>query len=414
MADRSFLFWPFLDPRHLELHDRVETWVAENIGTLNGAASAANASARRHLAEAMGEAGFFATTSGGRDGLVHAPMDRRSLCICREVLARHAHVADLIFAVQGLGTAPIGLFGTERQKARWLASAAQGKSIATFALSEAEDDAVSALTTRARPDGDHWRLDGVKTWISNAAIADLYVVFAHTGEASPAKGLSAFVVTADTPGLSIKKTIDNLIAQQMVGTIVLDDVRVPSANMLGAPGDGFRIARATLDMFRSSTGAAALGLARSALGEAARLARARKPSGQSLSDFRLTHAKLAEMALAVDAAALLIYRAAWTKDVRGAPIGREFSMAKRFAIEKTQIVIDGAVEIFGGLSTTHGRLAERLYREMRALRIHERASEIQESSIATPLLTELEAESCETSAFADLSAVNAGPALPHW
>ncbi len=410
MADRSYLFWPFLDPGHLELHDRVERWAAAN----NKALNATNASAVRHLAEEMGKAGFFAAGSGGRNGLLHTPMDTRSRCICREVLARHANVADFLFALQGLGTAPISLFGTERQQARWLPSAAQGKDILAFALAEAENDCdVSALSTRARRDGDHWRLDGVKSWIANAEIADIYVVFARTDETPPARGLSAFVVAADAPGLSVTGTIGNFIAEP-AGTIVLEDVRVPSANMIGAPGEGFHIARAALDLFRSSAGAAALGLARRALDEAIGLAGTHQLSDRSSFDFRLTHAKLADMALAIDAAALLIYRAAWTADVRGARIGREFSMARRFAIEKANVVIDSALEMCGGPGASHGRTAERLYREMGALRIHDRVAEIQEATIARPFPTGREAESCGSLTFADLSVVNATSFRPHW
>jgi acyl-CoA dehydrogenase len=390
MADRSFLFWPFLDPRHLVLHDRVEAWAAANIDALSSdsESSAAAAATVRRLASEMGKAGFLATAVGGRDGSLHGPLDTRSLCICREVLARHAGLADFTFAMQGLGTGPIGLFGTDEQKARWLPSVAQGKSISAFALSEAEAGSdVSALAMRAQPDGNQWRLDGTKTWISNAGIADLYVVFARTGEAPGAKGLSAFVVEADTPGFSVAKVID-LIAPHPIGALAFDGVKLPAANMLGSPGDGFHIAMATLDIFRSTVGAAALGFARRALDEAIKHASRRKVFGQPLSEFQLTRAKLADMALAIDAAALLIYRAAWTKDIKGARITRESSMAKLFATEEAQKVIDAAVQIFGGLGVTHGHIAEKLYREIRALRIYEGASEIQKLVIATRVLAD--------------------------
>jgi len=392
MADRSFLSWPFFDARHQDLHDRVEAWAAASVEALtrDSESSAAAAATVRRLAAAMGQAGFLATAVGGGEGALHGPLDARSLCICREVLARHAGLADFAFAMQGLGTGPIGLFGTDEQKARWLPAVAQGKTISAFALSEAEAGSdVSALAMRASPDGNQWRLDGAKTWISNAGIADLYVVFARTGEAPGAKGLSAFVVEADTPGFSVAKTID-LNAPHPIGSLSFDGVKVLSTHMLGKPGDGFRIAMATLDVFRSTVGAAALGFARRALDEAVRHARARKLFGQSLSDFQLTRAKFADMAVAIDAAALLIYRAAWTKDVKGARVSRESSMAKLFATEEAQKVIDAAVQIFGGLGVIHGHIAEKLYREIRALRIYEGASEIQKLVIATRLLADAE------------------------
>ncbi|MGD0183983.1 MAG: acyl-CoA dehydrogenase family protein [Roseiarcus sp.] len=393
MADRSFLSWPFLEPRHQALHDRVDAWASANVAPLcgEGETSAAAAAAVRRLAAAMGEEGFLATAVGGDDGSPHGPLDTRSLCVCRDVLARHAGLADFAFAMQGLGTGPISLFGTAEQKARWLPAVARGTAISAFALSEAEAGSdVSAIATRAQREGDDWRLDGAKTWISNAGIADLYVVFARTGEGPGAKGLSAFVVEAGAPGFSVAKTID-LIAPHPIGALAFDGVRARAADMLGSPGDGFRIAMATLDVFRSTVGAAALGFARRALDEALRHARTRKLFGQPLSDLQLTRARLADMALAVDAAALLIYRAAWTKDVKGARISRESSMAKLFATEEAQKTIDSAVQIFGGLGVTHGHIAEKLYREIRALRIYEGASEVQKLVIATRLLAESQA-----------------------
>ena len=392
MADRSFLSWPFLSLRHQELYDRVEAWAVENVSRLigDGETSAAAAATVRLMVAEMGKAGLLSTAVGG-DRSLRGPLDARSLCICREVLARHAGLADFSFAMQGLGTGPISLFGTEEQKERWLPSVARGTTISAFALSEREAGSdVSALAMRAQPEGNQWRLDGAKTWISNAGIAGLYVVFARTGEAPGAKGLSAFVVEADTPGFSVTKVID-LIAPHPIGTLAFDGVKVPAANMLGSPGDGFRIAMATLDVFRSTVGAAALGFARRALDEALRHASTRKLFGQPLSDFQLTRAKLADMALAIDAAALLIYRAAWTKDVKGTRISRESSMAKLFATEEAQKVIDSAVQIFGGLGVTHGHIAEKLYREIRALRIYEGASEVQKLVIATRLLAEFQA-----------------------
>jgi acyl-CoA dehydrogenase len=390
MADRSFLSWPFLAPAHRELHDRVDAWASANAALLEGASgtSAEAAATVQRIVAAMGEDGLLATATGGTATTPYGALDARSLCICREVLARHAGLADFAFAMQGLGTGPINLSGTLEQKQRWLPAVAKGKAIAAFALSEAEARSdVAALSTTANRDGNQWRLDGAKTWISNAGIAGLHVVFARTGEAPGARGLSAFVVEAGTPGFTVAKTID-LIAPHPIGTLTFDGVKVPAANMLGAPGDGFRIAMATLDVFRSTVGAAALGFARRALDEALRHATTRKLFGHPLAELQLTRAKLADMAVAIDASALLVYRAAWTKDVMGARVSREASMAKLFATEEAQKVIDGAVQIFGGLGVTHGHIAERLYREIRALRIYEGASEVQKLIIATRLLAE--------------------------
>lgn len=390
MSDRSFLAWPFLEPRHRDLHDRVDAWAIGHVaasGDQAGTSAAAAATVGR-LVAAMGEAGFLATAVGGGDGAPHGRLDARSLCICREVLARHAGLADFGFAMQGLGSGPISLFGSPEQKDRWLPEVARGRLLSAFALSEAEAGSdVSALAMRATRDGDHWRLDGAKTWISNAGIADLHVVFARTSGETGAKGLSAFVVEAGTPGFTVARTID-LIAPHPIGTLAFDGARIPAGHMLGAPGEGFRIAMATLDVFRPTVGAAALGFARRALDEATRHAVGRKLFGQPLADLQLTRAKLADMALAVDASALLIYRAAWTKDATGARISREASMAKLFATEEAQKVIDAAVQIFGGLGVTHGHIAETLYREIRALRIYEGASEVQKLIIATRLLDE--------------------------
>ncbi len=390
MADRTFLSWPFLEEKHGALYERVEAWAKAHASIMHGPdeSSAAAATIVRRLVGEMGSEGLLATATGGANGALHGPLDARSLCICREVLARHGGLADFAFAMQGLGTGPIGLFGTDEQKGRFLPAVAQGKAISAFALSEqAAGSDVSALATSAMRDGNSWRLDGEKTWISNAGIADLYVVFARTGEAPGAKGLSAFVVEATAPGFSVTKTID-LIAPHPIGKLAFDGVRVTAADMLGAPGQGFQIAMATLDVFRSTVGAAALGFARRALDEAVRHAKERKLFGQPLADLQLTRAKLADMALAVDAAALLIYRAAWTKDVKGARVSRESSMAKLFATEEAQKVIDSAVQIFGGLGVTRGNIAESLYREIRALRIYEGASEVQKLVIATRVLAD--------------------------
>lgn len=390
MADRSFLDWPFLEHKHRVLHDRVDAWATANARLLHSddESSAGAAATVRRIVAAMGSDGFLVTATGGDASSPFGKLDARSLCIAREVLARHAGLADFGFAMQGLGTGPINLFGTPEQKQRWLPAVAQGRAIPAFALSEAEAGSdVAALATTARLDGNLWRLDGDKTWISNAGIADLYVVFARTGEASGAKGLSAFVVEASTPGFEVSKVID-LVAPHPIGSLAFDGAKVPIENMLGSPGDGFKIAMATLDVFRSTVGAAALGFARRALDEALRHASTRKLFGQPLSDLQLTRAKLADMAVAIDASALLVYRATWTKDVLGARVSREASMAKLHATEEAQKVIDCAVQIFGGLGVTRGHIAEKLYREIRALRIYEGASEVQKMIIATRVLAD--------------------------
>jgi acyl-CoA dehydrogenase len=390
MADRSFLSWPFLEEKHAALYDRVEAWAKAHAAIMHGKdeSSAAAAAVVRRLVAEMGKEGFLTTATGGADGALHGPIDARSLCICREVLARFGGLADFAFAMQGLGTGPIGLFGTPEQKQRFLPAVAQGKAISAFALSEqAAGSDVSALAMTATRDGNGWRLNGEKTWISNAGIADLYVVFARTGEAPGARGLSAFIVEASASGFSVPKTID-LIAPHPIGKLAFDGVKVTEADLLGASGQGFQIAMATLDVFRSTVGAAALGFARRAMDEAVKHATSRKLFGQPLSDLQLTRAKIADMALAIDAAALLIYRAAWTKDAKGARIGRESAMAKLFATEEAQKVIDSAVQIFGGLGVTRGNIAESLYREIRPLRIYEGASEVQKIVIATRVLAE--------------------------
>ncbi|HEY0836747.1 MAG TPA: acyl-CoA dehydrogenase family protein, partial [Azospirillum sp.] len=318
-------------------------------------------------------------------GGVHARLDVRSLCLVRETLARHAGLADFAFAMQGLGTGPITLFGTDAQKDAYLPRVGRGEAIAAFALSEPEAGSdVAATSTTARRDGDAWVLDGTKTWISNGGIADHYVVFARTGEAPGAKGLSAFIVDADSSGLSVTERIA-VTAPHPLATLRFDGCRVPADRLLGRPGEGFRIAMATLDVFRSTVGAAALGFARRALDEAVRHAGSRRLFGAPLGDLQMTQAKLADMATEVDAAALLVYRAAWTKDEGAARVTREAAMAKLYATEAAQRVIDAAVQVFGGLGVTRGHVVESLYREIRPLRIYEGASEVQKIVIARQL-----------------------------
>ncbi len=375
MADRSFLDWPFFDDRHRALAAEIDRWAGQNLGNDPHGPGDVDKTCRDLVARL------------GRDGwLEHCVADDRhdvrSLCLMRETLARHAGLADFAFAMQGLGTGPITLFGSAAQKSRYLTPVREGKTIAAFALSEAEAGSdVAALATEARRDGGDWVLNGAKTWISNSGIADHYVVFARTGEAPGAKGLSAFIVDADTPGLSIPERFD-LIAPHPLGTVAFDDCRVPQDSLIGEPGEGFKIAMATLDVFRSTVGAAALGFARQALDEAVGRAADRKLFGKPLADLQMTQARIADMATAIDASALLIYRAAWAKDSGAERISREASMAKMYATEAAQSVIDSAVQIFGALGVVSGVRVEELYREIRALRIYEGATEVQKIIIA--------------------------------
>ncbi len=384
MPDATFLAWPFFEPRHRVFRDALATWAAETLPSLIDHGDT-DGSCRR-LVAALGAGGWLAAAVPGSEGGA-APHDVRALCLARETLAYESGLADFAFAMQGLGTGPIVLFGTPDQKARWLPGVGEGTRIAAFALSEpgAGSD-VAALALTAVPDGNaHVRLDGEKTWISNGGIADHYVVFARTGEAPGAKGLSAYLVEADTPGFAIADRIE-VIAPHPLARLRFEGCRVPVENRIGGPGEGFKVAMATLDVFRSTVGAAALGLARRALDEALGRASSRQLFGAPLADLQLTQAALADMATVVDTSALLVYRAAWTKD-RGAPrVTREAAMAKMHATESAQGVIDRAVQIFGGDGVRTGVKVEELYREIRALRIYEGATEVQKVVIARDVL----------------------------
>jgi acyl-CoA dehydrogenase len=378
----NHLAWPFFEDRHRALARELEAWAEEHVPEEEPDDVDA---ACRSLVRAMGNDGWLrlcVPAPAGRDDR----LDVRSLGLAREALAHRSALADFAFAMQGLGSGPISLFGTDEQQAGRLPAVARGEKIAAFALSEAAAGSdVAALATTARPDGDGYVLDGEKTWISNAGLADFYVVFARTGEAPGAKGLSAFVVDADAPGLTVTERIETA-SPHPLGTVRLDGCRVPRTALLGAHGDGFRIAMATLDVFRSTVGAAALGMARRALGEALAHVRTRRLFGGTLADLQLTQARLAQMATDVDAAALLVYRAAWTKDAGAARVTKEAAMAKAFATEAAQRVIDGAVQLFGGRGVTAGHVVERLYRDVRPLRIYEGATEVQHVVIARQLL----------------------------
>ena len=379
MPDASFLAWPFFDERHRAHARNVEAFAATTLpGLLAGGEGDLDAvyACVGGIVRALGAAGLLRLTVPAAYGGAHEALDARSLCLARETLARASGLADFAFAMQGLGSAPVTLFGTDTQKRALLAGVAAGTRIAAFALSEPDAGSdVGAIATTATRDGDGWRLNGVKTWISNAGLADFYVVFARTGEAPGSRGLSAFVVDATAAGLDASERID-VSAPHPLGTVRLTDCRVGGDALVGTPGEGFKIAMATLDVMRSTVGAAALGFARHAFSEAVQRARKRKMFGRTLIDMQITQARLGEMALAIDASALLIYRAAWTRDVLGARVTREASMAKLHATEAAQQVIDAAVQIFGGLGVVRGMPVERLYREIRALRIYEGATEV--------------------------------------
>jgi acyl-CoA dehydrogenase len=381
MPDLSYLGWPFFEPRHAAWRERVAAFAVERVAGLVDHADI-DGSCRR-LVAAMGEAQLLAPTvvdDGGR-------FDVRSLCLARETLAYHDGLADFAFALQGLGSGPVSLYGTAEQRRR-LAHVAAGKAIPAFALTEPEAGSdVAAIMTTATADGDGFRLDGEKTYISNAGIADWYVVFARTGERPGARGLSAFIVDAEAPGLTIAERIET-IAPHPLARIVFDRCRVPAANRIGGGGDGFRIAMATLDVFRATVGAAALGFARRAFDETVRHVTTRKTLGATLADLQMTQGAVAEMTTEIDAAALLIYRAAWTKDAGAERVTREAAMAKWAATEAAQRVIDAAVQLHGARGVTTGVKVEELYREIRALRIYEGASEIQKVIIARAVMAE--------------------------
>jgi acyl-CoA dehydrogenase len=378
------LSWPFFDDGHRRFAEALMRWADATLPALPH--DDVDAACRARV-KALGEAGFLKTVVPAEHGGLYDKLDVRTLCLAREILAFRDGLSDFAFAMQGLGSASISLFGSAALKARYLPPVRDGRAIAAFALSEPEAGSdVAALATTAKSDGaSHLRIDGSKTWISNGGIADHYVVFARTGEGPGAKGLSAFVVDAETPGLSVAERIE-VIAPHPLATLRFEGVRVPVGNRLGKPGDGFKVAMATLDVFRSTVGAAALGFARRALHETVERAASRKLFGAPLAELQLTQAAIADSASEVDASALLVYRAAWTKDQGAARVTREAATAKMFATEAAQRVIDRAVQLHGGFGVTKGVKVEELYREIRALRIYEGATEVQKVVIARELL----------------------------
>jgi acyl-CoA dehydrogenase len=372
-----FLGWPFFEEHHRRLARELHGFDVHQ-------ESSSVEEACRGLVRRLGEAGLLASCISQEK----QKFDVRSLALSRDILARREPLADFAFAMQGLGSGPISLFGSDLQKREYLPPVARGERIAAFALSEPQAGSdVGAIATRARREGSQWVLDGTKTWISNGGIADHYVVFARTGEGEAKAGLGAFIVDAGNAGLRIREKIET-IAPHPLATLEFQDCRVKADAMIGVPGQGMKIALATLDVFRTTVGAAALGLARRALDEALARVKSRQVFGKPLAEFQLTQARLADMATAVEAAALLVYRAAWVKDTTDGRITREAAMAKLFATESAQQVIDGAVQLFGGTGVVAGVAVERLYREIRALRIYEGTSEIQKLVIADSLLKE--------------------------
>ena len=381
MADRSFLDWPFFDDSHRKLAAELEAWCRRELASLPHDDHDVDGQCRALLVK-LAAGGWLRYAVPAAYGGVHTNLDVRSLCLIRETLARYSGLADFVFAMQGLGSGTITLFGSEAQRQAYLPAVAAGEKMAAFALTELKSGSdVANMETTAREADNGYVVNGAKTYISNGGIADYYVLFARTGEAPGAKGLSAFIVDADTPGLEIAERIQ-VIAPHPLATLAFNDARLPGGALLGTRGSGFAHAMATLDIFRSTVGAAALGFARRALDEATERSQSRQLFGAALAENPITQTKLAEMVTDVDTSALLVYRAAWTRDVLGARNTREAAMAKLHATESAQSVIDKAVQIFGGLGVVHGVPVEMLYREIRALRIYEGASEVQKIVIA--------------------------------
>ena len=388
MSDKKYLEWPFLEPRHRALENALDAWATAHITQDHPHDVDA---ACRALVRLLGQGGWLRhAVAGTAYGGASEVLDTRSLCLIRETLGRHSGLADFAFAMQGLGSGAISIDGTDAQKQRYLTRVAQGEAIAAFALSEPDAGSdVAALACEARVEGDTVVLNGEKTWISNGGIADFYVVFARSGEAPGSRGISAFIVDADTPGFEIAERI-NVIAPHPLARLRFTNCRIPLTQRVGEAGQGFKVAMRTLDVFRTSVAAASLGFARRAMDEALQRATTRKMFKGVLADFQLTQAKLAQMATTIDSAALLTYRAAWQRD-QGRNVTREAAMAKMVATEGAQQVIDAAVQIWGGLGVVSEQAVERLYREIRSLRIYEGATEVQQLIIAREVLGDVRA-----------------------
>lgn len=387
MSDRSFLNWPFFEDEHRVLALELEKWAKTEL--TDYAITPANVDlACQELVLKLADGGWLDYCVANKYGGKNPSLDVRSLCLIRETLARFSGLADFVFAMQGLGSGTISLFGSAELKKKYLPDVRRGNKIAAFALTEpdAGSDA-AALTTTAEQDDTSFVLNGDKTLISNGGIADYYTVFAKTGEAPGTRGISAFVIDADTAGLEINERIE-VIAPHPLARIRFNQCRIPKTQQIGSGGEGFKMAMATLDIFRSTVGAAALGFARHAMHEAFNRTKSRQMFGAPMSKLQLIQSKIGEMSLDIDASSLLIYRAAWTKDKGAEKITKEAAMAKLFATEAAQRVIDEAVQIFGGSGVVSGFPVEQLYREIRALRIYEGASEVQKLIIAAQTLKE--------------------------
>ena len=385
MSHPTFLDWPFFDDSHRKFAADLTAWADKEISPLAHADISTHDaldSAFREIIQKLGDAGWLKYAVPKAYGGALEKLDVRSIALARSILGYHTGLADFAMAMQGLGSGSITLFGSEELKQKYLPEVASGKRLAAFALSEPTCGSdVAAMTTSAELDGDEYVINGVKTWISNAGLANQYVLFARTGDAPGAKGLSAFVIEADNPGLTVSERID-VIAPHPLGSLTLDNCRVPASQMLGQSGEGFKVAMATLDIFRTTVGAAALGFARRAMDEAIARAKSREAFGQKIGEFQIIQSKIGDMALKIDAAALLVFRSAWVKDIQDIRVTRESSMAKLYATDSAQEVIDDAVQIWGGMGVVSGNKVEELYREIRALRIYEGTSEIQKLVIA--------------------------------
>jgi acyl-CoA dehydrogenase len=386
VADTRYLKWPFFDDTHRAFAADLDAWARTHVAKIDDADAMAGA---RAAVTALGKGGWLKYTVIAPHGGLADTLDVRTLCIARETLARYSGLVEFSFAMQGLGSGPITLAGSDAQRAAYLPRVASGDSIAAFAISEAEAGSnVAATETAARKDGADYIINGEKTWISNAGVASFYVVLARTGEAPGTKGLSLFVIDADAKGADVTETFD-VMAPHPLGTVRFTDCRVAASAMIGKAGDGFKITMATLDIFRSSVGAAALGFARRAMEEATAHARTRVIFDRPLAEFQMTQQRLAEMAVDVDTSALLVYRAAWTKD-GGTRVTREAAMAKLHATEAAQRVIDNAVQLIGSAGVVSGHPVERLYRDIRPLRIYEGTTEIQKLIVAREVLKDKE------------------------
>ena len=377
MADKTFLNWPFFEDHHRALAAQLEDWATDKLASVDHSDTD---TACRHLVTQLGQAGIL--NHSATDPADPRSLDVRSLCLIRETLARHDGLADFAFAMQGLGTGAISLFGSDTQKFEWLSRTRTGEAISAFALTEPQSGSdVANSTMTATEDGNDFVLNGEKTWISNGGIADVYTLFARTGEAPGARGLSAFILPNGLPGFEIVERLET-IAPHPLATLRFTDCRIPKSALLGERGDGFKIAMSVLDVFRSTVAAAALGFARRALDEALNRVSTRQVMGTQLFDLQMVQGHIADMALDVDAAALLVYRAAWTKDSGAPRVTREAAMAKLFATDQAQQIIDKAVQLHGGDGVKSNEPVERLYREIRALRIYEGASDVQRVVIA--------------------------------